>query len=206
MTNLGKIQKYAEHINNLEYDPNDPTLKDDMFDYFTRGLDSIAHYHDVVVRMEANMQFAKLKYEDEEYRDWLENQNKIRISAHEGMIASVSMLTRYCRNNGLPLLYEGKIDEDKLYKDPDTRFGIAKWADEYCSEIFKAGIGDYTNGNHKQIIKETIDELNGSKETEKTESGKSEYIENLTKECDAYVESINTTANGTDHSDLSKFE
>lgn len=125
-------------------------------EFISGQLDSICSYHNTVVRMEQNMQFQKHRLEPVDFQEWLSDQNDSRIKRHERMIDAVIIVNRYCKNNEIEPLYDGKIDETLRYKDADTRFGIAEFAGKYCSEMFQAGQNDSINKKHEKVISDVL--------------------------------------------------
>ena len=102
----------------------------------------IINYHNNVVDMEAMISIQRFRFDQDDFVNWLSEQNARRIMSHKAMIDAVIILNRFSKISGLDLFYDGKVDEDLRYDDSDTRFGIAKFADDFCSEIFNAGFGD----------------------------------------------------------------
>ena len=147
---------YREKISKLAAKANELTQQtgEDDLTFICGQLDRISSYHNHVIEMEQQMDFQKFRLDGDEFRAWLEDQNARRIQYHKSMIDSVIILNRYSRINGLEPLYEGKVNEKLKYDDADTRFGIAAFADEYCSEIFHAGQSQHVNQLHKQRLQE----------------------------------------------------
>lgn len=129
---------------------------DDYMEFIMHELDSIPTYHNQVVSMEVQQQFQRFRLEGEDYREWLQNEDITRKRYHEKMIDSICIINRFCETNGLTKFYPGKLDEVNRYKDPDTRYGIAKMAGEYCHDVFKAGTNQIIEKQHENIINKVM--------------------------------------------------
>lgn len=124
----------------------------DQSEFLCQQLDRITNYHNTVVNMEHQMEFQRFRLEGQDYRDFVEDLNQKRIMSHQGMIDGVIIVNRFADKHNIPRLYDGPVDEDMRYKDANTRFGIAEFADDYCSEMFKAGIGKSVEQEHKKVV------------------------------------------------------
>lgn len=152
---------YRDKITRIAQKAHDNDLRTgyDDLDFIAGALDSISNYHNTVIKMEQQMDIQKFRLAGDDFRDWLEEQNKSRILSHEVMINAVAQLNRYCKNNGLEPFYDGPFDDEKRYDDPDTRFGIAEMSEEYCSEIFLASQNTVVNQRHLTYMKGRLAEL-----------------------------------------------
>lgn len=94
-------------------------------------IESAAEYMKRVVVLEAARSTAKHKMEGEEYREYIQQLDSSRSSAHNKLISNVKLVNRLCKQNGTPSVFEG--DEDK-------RIEIADFAQLMMDEYFSTRI------------------------------------------------------------------
>ena len=120
---------------------------EDLALFISQRLEKITAYHSFVINYAVQTEIQKHRLEGQDFIDYMESMNDKRITHHKAMIDAIIQVNRFCKAEGINPIYDGKIDETKRYDDADTRFGIAEWADEFCSEVYRISVKD-----HKAVV------------------------------------------------------
>jgi len=116
-------EKFSELVQKLkELGEND--LANDVDEI----INSCAKYLESVTAMESCISVLRFTLEPEEYRVRLTELDKARRLVHNGLIANVKILNRYCNMAQLPSIYEG---------DLESRIEIAEFARTVVDEMFE---------------------------------------------------------------------
>jgi len=91
-------------------------------------LKSCAFYIDRVVAMESAQSILRFTLEPDDYRMTLTELDKNRKIAHNGLIANVKLMNRYCKLVGIDPIFKG---------DTDSRIEVAEFAMEIVKDIFE---------------------------------------------------------------------
>ena len=97
------------------------------------ALESFEEYHSVIYRMETWMKVYSYKSTDKEaYQFKVEEMDKRRTACHNAVLISVNVLNRLATQEGLPLVYDGVISEERPH-----RREVADAVLEYVEDIIK---------------------------------------------------------------------
>jgi|LSQX01.3.fsa_nt_gb hypothetical protein len=119
-----RVQELIEKLQAYE----DIDLSQDATEYIEEILKSCGEYIKRVNDMESAIQVARFIMEDKDYREYISNLDRSRKLAHDGVIANVAILNRYCRLVELPPIYKG---------DLNSRIEVAEFAKKVVDEYFE---------------------------------------------------------------------
>jgi len=95
---------------------------------FERTLNSMADYVAAVSRMESGLQIARFRMDGDEYRDYIQDLDRGRRSAHDAMLGRISSVNRVCDMAGCVRFYDGDIED---------RYAAAEYAGIVVKELFR---------------------------------------------------------------------
>jgi hypothetical protein len=90
-------------------------------------ISSASNYVRRVNVLEIGLMVGKYNKEGAEYREYIEKLDRQRSNAHNSLITNVKIINRICRNNNLPLIYNGNEEE---------RVEVAEFAQNVVDELF----------------------------------------------------------------------
>lgn len=97
----------------LSYYRND----EDVIEMINDAAESFERYHAAIIRLEIQKKlYAHGAMTAEVYREQIPELDKARTRAHNAVISNLSILNRIATNAGLPLLYEGKVSEERPFR------------------------------------------------------------------------------------------
>jgi hypothetical protein len=147
---------YKERIQNLlnaidRKNEGQPGARDFVFNAIENALKNFVEYTNKVYNMETQIMLARHRIDDpREYQDLVTRLDTGRRAAHEGAIASVSMLNRICDMSGV----------EKVYDGPDDRVAIG----DFCGAIVNEFFEDRSRGRvieEKEVEKAFDQEVEG---------------------------------------------
>lgn len=104
--------------------------RDEALDTIANALESFPNYANSVIHMQVMMPLWQARCEGQEFRDRVQDADQSRRAAHEGAIASLSMLNRICVKQGL---------EPFAQVDTKDRYAVADFVGQYVSEVYASG-------------------------------------------------------------------
>lgn len=107
----------------------DIDVSKDCITYIEDIIGTCGVYVEKVTQMEAAIATARFIMEPEEYRTYISNLDKSRRISHDGIMANMAILNRYCRLAEVPPIYKG---------DLNNRYEVA----EFAMSIVQAFFGD----------------------------------------------------------------
>lgn len=117
-----KINEFIKVISKTE-DPKCLNMMEEL-------IESASHYVRRVNVLEIGIMVGKYNKEDDEYKKYIEKLDKQKSNAHNDLILNVKTINNICRNNNLPLIYEG---------DEENRIELAEFAQKVIDELFIGG-------------------------------------------------------------------
>ncbi|SHK36534.1 Protein of unknown function [Clostridium cavendishii DSM 21758] len=99
----------------------------ECLDIMEELIKSASDYVRRVNVLEIGLMVGKYNKDGDEYRKYVDKLDKQKSNAHSGLISNVKIINRLCRNNNLPLIYEGN-EEDKIE--------VADFAKNVVNELF----------------------------------------------------------------------
>jgi len=88
-----------------------------MLDLVYEQVDSFEEYHKAIYAMESKMKIYSFKaMEKEDYQEMVMSLDKQRTMRHNSVITSVNILNRLAQKEGLPLVYNGIVSEERPYR------------------------------------------------------------------------------------------
>lgn len=135
MNKLNHLEKLAKAIS--ASDKPDEERNADL-DLAKICVDSYVDYHNMAVKQGALITIARFRLGEEEFIDYCENQHEHRKAMHRDMIDKTIVLNDLCGRYDVGPIYDGPLDKTKGRDDQDTRFGVAKLAEEVCHDLFRA--------------------------------------------------------------------
>lgn len=103
------------------------TEDSECLDMMEELIESASDYVRRVNVLEIGVMVGKYNKEGNEYREYVGKLDKQRSKAHNALISNVKIINRLCRNNNLPLIYEGN-EEDRIE--------VAEFAQKVVDELF----------------------------------------------------------------------
>ncbi len=103
------------------------TEDSECLDMMEELIESASDYIRRVNVLEIGVMVGKYNKEGDEYREYIKKFDKQRSNAHNSLISNVKIINRLCRNNNLPLIYQGN-EEDRIE--------VAEFAKKVVDELF----------------------------------------------------------------------
>ena len=79
-------------------------------------LKSFETYHKAVYELEITRRLLASTMESSEYRERVQSLDRTRTMQHDSLIINVKVLNRMAEKNGLPLIYDGAVSEERPYR------------------------------------------------------------------------------------------
>lgn len=133
MSKLESISKLLEKIKN----ENQPEYAKAEMSIVNDCIMSYVRYHNEAVEQGAMIAMARFRLDDSKFHKYIENLHNRRKDMHEEMIDRTAILNETFNRYGMNKIYTGKLDTSLGRQDPDTRFGVAAFAEELCKDFFK---------------------------------------------------------------------
>ena len=132
MNAFDKIEKLLYAIKK-----SSPGNLDGEFDHVNACVLAFTDYHNEAVNQGRILSIMRFKLDDDGFARTVEAMHKKRKAMHMRMIDCAVALNAMCRAYNVELIYEGPLDKNLMRDDPDTRFGVAKFAEQLCHDFFR---------------------------------------------------------------------
>lgn len=89
----------------------------DALDLIEDCLNSFDEYHVKIYRMETwSKLYGYNNMSKDDYQSQYAALDRSRTVSHNTVIGSIGILNRFCEQQGIPLVYEGVVSEDRLHR------------------------------------------------------------------------------------------
>ena len=118
MENSNIKEQFNVLISNLR-ELKEIDVSEDCIAYVEDIINTCASYINRVTQMESAISTARFIMEAEDYRTYISNLDRSRKIEHDGLMANLAILNRYCRLANIPAIYN---------KDLNNRYEAAEFA------------------------------------------------------------------------------
>lgn len=118
----------------------DDLMLESLEDY----MSTLAEYVTRVYAMETQMPILRFRLDGDDFRNAVMDLDKRRRAAHEGAIASISVMNRMAKMANVEVLYDGDLED---------RLAVA----DFCMETVKVFFDNRVDGSKKISLQEWID-------------------------------------------------
>ena len=95
-------------------------------------------YHNEAVSQGLQLTMAGIRFGTEsQFVEFAEKLHERRKALHQSMIDAAIALNGLCEKYDIEKIYDGPLNAEKGRGDDDTRFGVAKFGEELCRDLFR---------------------------------------------------------------------
>ena len=137
MNKLNHIESILEAVrDNPAYARED---RETRYDLVEQSVQAFVTYHNEAVNQGAQITMARIRMGDDfdAFARYVKNLHERRKEMHKAMIDHTGILNGLCADEGLDRIYDGPFDATKGRDDDETRFGVARFGEELCRDLFR---------------------------------------------------------------------
>lgn len=137
MNKFNHVESILEHIrDNPGYAPEE---KETRYDLVEQSVQAFVTYHNEAVNQGMQVTMARIRLEGdfEAFSRYVSNLHERRKELHKAMIDHIAILNQLCEDECIDRIYDGPYDSERGRDDPDTRFGVAKFGEVLCHDMFR---------------------------------------------------------------------